>query len=142
MATTGKTGSKYVHTNQERDNSSHDDTWGVNAVEIVGENAGATALNRLKVNDDGSVNISGSISASFTPAKDADRFGIQAISDDGTYKYFFFEDKDLNYYVMRKTLATGFFGYTKGTGGFATVYVNSTTGPSGSPTWASYGTTF
>lgn len=75
-------------------------------------------------------------------AKPTDAYSYQAASDDGTYKYFFFEDKDLNYYVMRKTLATGFFGYTKGTGGFATVYVNSTTGPSGSPTWASYGTTF
>ena len=77
-----------------------------------------------------------------TPFKPTDAYSIQAISDDGTYKYFFFEDASLNYYVMRKTLATGFFGYTKGTGGFATVYVNSTTGPSGSPTWASYGTTF
>lgn len=93
--------------------------------------------------DMGQDEIIAAIEASVTtPFKPTDAYSIQAISDDGTYKYFFFEDKDLNYYVMRKTLATGFFGYTKGTGGFATVYVNSTTGPSGSPTWASYGTTF
>lgn len=142
MATTGKTGSKYVHTNQERDNSSHDDTWGVNAVEIVGENAGATALNRLKVNDDGSVNVSGSISASFTPAKDADRFGIQAISDDGTYKYFFFEADDADYYIMRKHKTNKTFTYTAGTGGYSAVYQSTILGPSGSPTWGTRGSTF
>lgn len=97
----------------------------------------------VTLNPDGSLPVTAAIEASVTtPFKPTDAYSIQAISDDGTYKYFFFEDKDLNYYVMRKTLATGFFGYTKGTGGFATVYVNSTTGPSGSPTWASYGTTF
>ena len=32
--------------------------------------------------------------------------------------------------------------YTKGTGGYSAVYVSPTAGPSGSPTWAAYGTTF
>lgn len=75
-------------------------------------------------------------------AKATDAYGIQAISDDGTYKYFFFEDASANYYVMRKTIATSVFAYTKGTGGYASVYQSSVLGPSGSPTWASYGTTF
>lgn len=69
-------------------------------------------------------------------------YSIVAISDDGTYKYFWFEDASLNYYIMRKTKTTSVFAYTKGTGGYATVYVSSTAGPSGSPTFASYGTTF
>lgn len=84
----------------------------------------------------------GSVSVTSTPAKDTDRFGIQAISDDGTYKYFYFEDASLNYYIMRKHKTNKVFTYTKGTGGYSTVYVSSSAGPSGSPTWASYGITF
>lgn len=69
-------------------------------------------------------------------------YSIVAISDDGTYKYFWFEDADLNYYIMRKTLATSVFTYTKGTGGYSAVYQSSILGPSGSPTFSSYGNTF
>ncbi len=76
------------------------------------------------------------------PAKASDAYGIQAISDDGTYKYFFFEDDSAKYYVMRKHKTNKTFSYTKGTGGYASVYVNSTSGPSGSPTWADRGPTF
>lgn len=75
-------------------------------------------------------------------SKPTDAYSIQAISDDGTYKYFFFEDASANWYILRKTLATSLFIYTKGTGGYASVYVDENSGPSGSPTWASYGTTF
>lgn len=80
--------------------------------------------------------------ASGGAAKATDAYGIQAISDDGTYKYFFFEDDSANYYIMRKTKATSIFKYTKGTGGYAAVYVDETHGPSGSPTWADRGATF
>lgn len=75
-------------------------------------------------------------------AKATDAYGIQAISDDGTYKYFFFEADNGDYYILRKTLATNVFEYTKGTGGYAAVYVDSTHGPSGTPTWADRGATF
>lgn len=74
--------------------------------------------------------------------KATDGYGIQAISDDGTYKYYFFEDSAGNWYILRKTLATSVFLYTKGTGGYASVYQSAILGPSGSPTFASYGTTF
>lgn len=74
--------------------------------------------------------------------KDTDRFGIQAISDDGTYKYFFFESDDADYYIMRKHKTNKTFTYTAGTGGYAAVYVSSSAGPSGSPTWADRGATF
>lgn len=74
--------------------------------------------------------------------KTTDAYGIQAVSNDGTYKYFFFEDASANYYIMRKAIATKVFTYTKGTGGYAAVYVSASAGPSGSPTFASYGTTF
>lgn len=75
-------------------------------------------------------------------SKATDAYSIAAISDDGTYKYFWFEDAALNYYIMRKTKATSIFLYTKGTGGYASVYQSSILGPSGSPTFASYGNTF
>lgn len=77
-----------------------------------------------------------------TSGKATGSYSISAISDDGTYKYFWFEDADLNYYIMRKTLATSVFTYTKGTGGYAAVYQSDVLGPSGSPTFASYGNTF
>jgi hypothetical protein len=88
----------------------------------------------------GAVPISGSLTS--TPAKDTDRFGIQAVSDDGTYKYFFFEADDADYYIMRKHKTNKTFTYTAGTGGYAAVYVSSSAGPSGSPTWADRGATF
>lgn len=81
-------------------------------------------------------------SSSSSSGKATDAYSIQAISDDGTYKYFFFEDASANWYILRKTLATSLFLYTKGTGGYASVYVDATSGPSGSPTFASYGATF
>lgn len=70
------------------------------------------------------------------------KYSISAISETATYKYFFFEDASLNWYIMRKTLATSIFDYAKGTGGYESVYVDSTSGPSGSPTFANYGSTF
>lgn len=83
-----------------------------------------------------------SSSSSSATAKTVNPYVISAISDDGTYKYYFFEKDDLSYYIMRKHKTNKVFDYTKGTGGYATVYVSSSAGPSGSPTWASYGTTF
>lgn len=69
-------------------------------------------------------------------------YAISAVADDGTYKYFYFEDASLNYYVMRKHKTNKVFTYTKGTGGYSAVYQSAILGPSGSPTFASYGTTF
>jgi hypothetical protein len=69
-------------------------------------------------------------------------YSISAISETATYKYFFFEDASLNWYILRKTLATNVFEYTKGTGGYESVYVDATSGPSGSPTFDTYGATF
>lgn len=127
MAAPSKSGSEYVHTDQQRDNRSHDDKYGVNVVEIVGENAAGTALIRIKANSDGSL---------------GNTYGIQAISDDGTYKYFFFEDNDTNYYILRKHKTNKVFTYTAGTGGYSAVYVDKDNGPSGSPTWGTKGSTF
>lgn len=83
-----------------------------------------------------------SSSVTVSAPKDSDRFGIQAVSDDGTYKYFFFEADDADYYVMRKNKSTKVFTYTAGTGGYSTVYQSDILGPSGSPTWADRGATF
>ena len=69
-------------------------------------------------------------------------YSISAISETATNKYFFFEDKDLNWYIMRKNLTTLIFSYTKGIGGYTSVYVDATSAPSGSLTFATYGATF
>lgn len=74
--------------------------------------------------------------------KATNMYGYQAKSITASYTYFFYEDAALNWYIMRKTIATGVMDYTKGTGGYASVYVDSTSAPSGSPTFASYGNTF
>lgn len=92
-------------------------------------------LNSIKTGIDSIVTNTGS-------GKATAAYSISAISEDSTYKYFWFEKDDLAYYIMRKNKTTKVFDYTKGTGGYAAVYVNSTSGPSGSPTFASYGTTF
>lgn len=124
---------------QYLDNLEHDETTGAKGVVLYGTPDGTT-IYRLKVNSDGSIAVTGSFSSS--PPKVTDAYGIQAISDDGTYKYFFFEDDSANYYIMRKHKANKVATYTKGTGGYASVYVSPSAGPSGSPTYASYGTTF
>lgn len=93
-------------------------------------------------NGDGTFSLSTCGGATSSGGKATDAYGIQAISDDGTYKYFFFEDASANYYILRKHIANKVFDYTKGTGGYASVYVSSSAGPSGSPTWDSYGDTF
>lgn len=79
---------------------------------------------------------------SSSSGKATDAYGWSATSDDGTYKYFFFEDASLNYYIMRKHKTNKVATYTKGTGGYSAVYVSSSAGPSGSPTWSTYGGTF
>lgn len=96
---------------------------------------------QVQLQSDASVPVT-IIGGSSSSGKATDAYGIQAISDDGTYKYFFFEDDSANYYVMRKHKTNNTFSYTKGTGGYASVYVSSTAGPSGTPTWADRGATF
>lgn len=55
MAAPGKTGNEYKNTNQERDNRSHDDTYGLNAVIPVGEYSGA--VYRLQVDSSGNLKV-------------------------------------------------------------------------------------
>lgn len=77
-----------------------------------------------------------------TSGKATDAYSFQAKSDDGTYTYYWFEDADANYYIRRKHKTNLTHTFTKGTGGYSSVYVSSSAGPSGTPTWAAYGTTF
>jgi len=69
-------------------------------------------------------------------------WGYCADSLTATYQYYFFEDKSLNYKIMRETLATGVYAYATGTGGYTSVYVDKTSDPSGSPTFGTYGEIF
>lgn len=75
-------------------------------------------------------------------SKAIDAYGYQAVSETGTHKYWFFEDGEGAWYIRRKNLTTLVHDFAKGTGGYATVYVNATSAPSGSPTFASYDATF
>ena len=79
---------------------------------------------------------------SSSSGKATDAYGIQAVSDDGTYKYFFFENATPDYYVMLKDKSTKVFDYDAGAGSYTTVYQSAILGPSGTPSWASYGATF
>jgi hypothetical protein len=88
---------------------------------------------QVTINDDGSIPIA---------SKATDRYAYSAKSETATYKYFFFEDKDGNWYILRKELATEIVRYAKGTGGIDSVFDSSTTDPDGSPVFASYATTF
>lgn len=88
------------------------------------------------------LDANGSLPTASSTSKASDGYGITAISDDGTYKYFWFEADDADYYIMRKNKTTSVFTFTKGTGGYTTVYVDENSGPSGSPTWGTRGSTF
>jgi len=59
-----------------------------------------------------------------------------------TYEYAFYEDKDGNWYIQRETLSTGYLEFAKGTGGIGSVYTDSTSDPSGTPTFDTYANTF
>ncbi len=80
--------------------------------------------------------------SSSSGGKATDAYGYQAKSDDGTYTYWFFEDASLNWYVRRKHNTTLIHDFTKGTGGYESVYVDKDSAPSGSPTYDTYGATF
>lgn len=71
MPAPGKTGSEYKQSNQERDNRSHDDTYGVNVVLPVAEyNNG---VYRLKADGDGNLlvsNASGAGTSAVTSVND------------------------------------------------------------------------
>ena len=84
----------------------------------------------------------GAISVSSAPPKPSDAYSITAISETATYKYFFFEDKDLNWYILRKTLASNVYDYAAGDGGYESVYDSPTTDPTGSLTFGTYGAIF
>lgn len=88
-------------------------------------------------NGDGTFSLSTS-GGSAGATKPTAAYGISNIdSTDSTYKYFGFEDKDGNWYIMRKTLASAAFLYAAGTSGYSTAWTNRS-----SQTYASFATTF
>lgn len=74
--------------------------------------------------------------------KATDAYDYQALSQTSTYMYVFNEDGNGNWYIQRFLLSTMKSDYTKGTGGYLSVYVNSTSAPSGTLTWGTYDQTF
>lgn len=75
-------------------------------------------------------------------AKTTDTYGWQATSEDSTFKYFYFENASKAWYILRKHKTNKVATYWSGTGGYESVYVSPTAGPSGTPVWDSYGDTF
>ena len=69
--------------------------------------------------------------------KPTDAYSISNSEDTGTYKYFGFEDKNGNWYILRKTIATNVYLYTANTSDYSTGWTNRAT-----QTYASYATTF
>ena len=67
------------------------------------------------------------------------KYFYSAKSETATYKYFFFEDADENWYIARKVLATGVFDYAVGTGGYQSVYDDATSDPIGPMTFGNIG---
>lgn len=85
---------------------------------------------------------SSSTSTSSAVTSPTDGYGYCAKSTTATYKYYFFENKDGNWYILRKTIATEVVDYAAGTGGYASVFNSSTTDPSGTPTFGAFSTIF
>lgn len=71
------------------------------------------------------------------------KYGYNGKSETASYQYLFFEDKDLNWYILRKNLTTNIVDYVKGDGGFMSVYDSPTTAPSPADgDYGSYGEIF
>jgi len=71
------------------------------------------------------------------------KYGYSGKSETASYQYLFFEDKDLNWYILRKNLTTNIVDYVKGEGGFMSVYDSPTTAPSpANGDYGSYGEIF
>ena len=134
-----KTNTKY--TSQHIDNQSFDDDFQVKLTGHIkyDDPANPTSISRTNLATEETLQA---VLAASGGGKATNMYGYQSKSTTATHKYFFYEDASLNWYIMRKTIATGVMDYTKGTGGYASVYVDSTSAPSGSPTFASYGNTF
>lgn len=97
----------------------------------------------VEVETDGSIPVTVvSSGSSGGAAKATDAYGYQAKSNDGTYTYWFFEDASGNWYIRRKHDTNETHTFTKGTGGYSSVFVDKNSAPSGTPTWADYGATF
>jgi hypothetical protein len=136
----------HVHTEQEILNSSFDEDFHVIVTEPARRNQAGNALEffnpATEEKQDEIIAALGSAGGGIPANKATDAYGFQAESSTATYTYYYYEDGAGNWYILRETLASGVFDYAKGVGGYASVYTSPTTGPSGSPTFASYDATF
>ncbi len=107
---------------------------------IKGKTASDSTVS-IRVDDEGRL-VLDPTSVGGASGKPTDGYSYSAKSLSGSYKYFFFEDKDNNWYIMRKNTSTEVVDYAKGTGGVSSVFVDKDSAPSGSPTFASYAATF
>lgn len=87
------------------------------------------------------ISISG-IGGGIPANKATDAYSYQVTSETASYVYWFFEDGVGNWYIRRKNKTTGVHDFSKGIGGYESVFVNNTSAPSGSHTWGTYDETF
>jgi len=126
----------------------HDDVFSVKKVSPFVDNGDGTLVRQPKIATEETqllvkaavenISVGGGIPAN----KATDAYTDQAFSEDSTYSYLFNEDGAGNWYVERINKSTLVHDFFKGTGGYSSVYVNSTSGPSGSLSWGSYGEIF
>ena len=119
------------------------------SVKIEYEKAGATNYINVRLTD--GINFykalggggGGGVAPLVELTKPTSKYGYCGKSETASYQYLFFEDKDLNWYILRKDLTTNIVDYVKGEGGYITVYDSPTTAPDVvSGDYGSYGEIF
>lgn len=104
---------------------------------LAASSADETQIVRLLADPDTNRLLVNSTVTGTVLSKPTDAYGISNIEDTGTYKYYGFEDKDGNWYILRKTLATNIYLYAAGASDYSTAWTNRA-----SQTYASYAVTF
>lgn len=120
------------------------------SVKIEYEKAGATNYINVRLTDGinfykafGGGGGGGGVAPLVELTKPTAKYGYSGKSETASYQYLFFEDKDLNWYILRKNLTTNIVDYVKGEGGYISVYDSPTTAPTpDSGDYGSYGEIF
>ncbi len=109
---------------------------GADGTDGEGVAAGGTA-NQILVKQSGTDYDTGWEDLIVETGKPTDKYAISNTESGATYKYYGFEDKDGNWYILRKTIATNVYLYTAGASNYATGWTDRAT-----HTYQSYEDTF
>ena len=120
------------------------------SIKIEYEKAGATNYINVRLTDGinfykalGGGGGGGGVAPLVELTKPTSKYGYCGKSETASFQYLFFEDKDLNWYILRKNLTTNIVDYVKGDGGYVSVYDSPTTAPTpANGDYGSYGEIF